>query len=309
VTITSEVDGVDAVEIRVDGEPFVLGDLNRGGPQRPAEWSQFAPDDGDPTRALYFAHGNSLMRLTSPSDVRRVRGLATTRQPAVDRADERVAVARPAGKDRGWQLLVGPIEGRLEPSLRAKHLTDPSWGRGDEGVWTVLQDGGRPQAWLVPQSPGLQPRGVFAFPDSDRVLAFEVAPDGVQVAVVVQRGKRRLLYAGLIHRSAQGRADGLSSLRPVAPEHDVTQVTWVDGRELAFIGRAAAAPSAVWRAAVDGSSITELEGSSSKILPERKGRERLLTRGDVKLIAVDHNVVYRYNGATWELDAPSTLGP
>ena len=61
--------------------------------------------------------------------------------------------------------------------------------------------------------------------------------------------------------------------------------------------------------AVDGSLVDELEGSSSKLLPARRGRERLLTRGDLVLIAVEPDVVYRYNGSTWELDAPTAVGP
>jgi len=306
-TLTTEVAGIEKVDIQIDGEDFIVTADDRGGPHDRDRWPGYAPDDGSSNRGLYFAHDNNLVHLTTPSDVREVRDIGSSLHPAVDRAESRVAVVRPVAG--GAQLFVGPIEGKLEPSVKAKRVTDPSWGLGNEGVWTVSQNAGRPEAWLVPPEGGGKPAAPFAFTEPDRVLAFEVAPDGVQVAVITQRGARRTLHIGLIHRAPSGRAYALSRLRAIAPAHDVTQVAWVDGRSLAFIGRTGQAPFAVWRTAVDGSLVDELEGSSSKLLPARRGRERLLTRGDLVLIAVEPDVVYRYNGSTWELDAPTAVGP
>ncbi len=292
---------ITAVDIRVEGEPFLVGAEMQADARTRNRWSAYAPEGDGAKRSTYFNLRGILARYRPATLLAPGMALGSANaQLAVDSADAQVAVVDSSDGGR-LGLTVAPMTGgQLSPPLiQSRFLTAPSWGPRDEGVWVVKQDEkGGPEVFLVPVPKDARP--IPAPQLTARVHAFEVAPDGVRVAVIYQVGGTRRAFVGLIKRDPTGQALSVGGLpqRSIAPDVDVAAVTWAGSGQLAVLGRRGAAKPAVFTAAVDGSELQESKGSSD--LLESSTSAQLVGRSDGELVlVVDGTSVFRNDGTDW----------
>jgi hypothetical protein len=129
--------------------------------------------------------------------------------------------------------------------------TSLSWDNG-ENLWAVNQAG---QVWVLqPDTPAVSV-SLRAFPQSGRVIALRMAPDGVRAAVLVRSGGQTQLYLTAVKFSAQGIS--LGTPLPVGgsnlPAPGPTAVSWANAYSLV---------------AIDGSAVYQvpLAGGQSQFL-------------------------------------------
>jgi hypothetical protein len=300
---------IDAVDVKVEGGDFVIGPEPDTAAHTRARWSAYNPDGEDSRRPSYFNLGGYLTRYrpSAPLRIGRAIGPATA-APAVDYAEAQVAITAPAtGGRRG--LSVAPLtSGKVPPPIiQAAHMTKPSWGPTGDGVWIVKQDEKvGPEVFLVPF-----PQDARRIPTRDardlttRVHAFEVAPDGIRVAVIYEIGGAPRVFIGLIERDPVGRAQSVGSLtdRPIAPDINAAAVAWVDSGRLAVVGGRGAEELAVFTVAVDGSNLRESLGSRDK-LRNAKSTQLLARGGETSgaelLLVIDGRIAFRDDNTGWK---------
>jgi hypothetical protein len=221
------------------GDRTVLTDRN--------DWQPYDPD-GLPTRpALYYVSG------------RRLRQLEPTSAPASGASQRQLvdsAAASPRGgglalisRSRfGAELRTGPPTGPFVLRARARTLSFPSWGSGEQGVW-YLQNGRVVLASLsgppvdVPVD-GLVGRGP--------ITGVRVSRDGARVGLIVG-ASGRLLVGRIAERAGRLRIVGVRSVAPgLAGVHDLS---WDSATSLVVLGAVATGVTAPVRVAVDGSSV------------------------------------------------------
>jgi hypothetical protein len=158
-------------------------------------------------------------------------------------------------------LFAGPYGGELAPVLAGGSFTDPSTAGTRAEVWTVrdgtevvrLPAGGSPQTVSATSMATLGP-----------ATAFQLSPDGVRAAVIVQGVDGGQLYVGTVVRDQD--AVSFQDLRSVAPTvRQVVDVAWRNAGLLMLLatdpGTGRTVPYAV---GVDG---WDLNGTTTSGLP------------------------------------------
>nr|WP_221204171.1 LpqB family beta-propeller domain-containing protein [Modestobacter versicolor] len=160
-------------------------------------------------------------------------------------------------------LFAGPYGGELAPVLTGDSFTEPTTAGTRSEVWTV-----RNGSEVVRQPAGSTPQTVSAttLPGLGRATAFQLSPDGVRAAVVVQGTSGGQLYIGTVVRDED--TVSVRDLRSIAPSvRQVTDVAWRNAGLLMFL---AADPSTgrtvPYTVGVDG---WELQETTASGLPDQ----------------------------------------
>ncbi len=262
-----QLDDVRAVRVRVDGAPVAVAGVPDV--QTVDDWASFDPDAVPAVSVGHYVAAGALRTVTAGEPAP---GPAGTGQYALTAAavtaDARttelgttVAVSASGGTAT---LLVGPYGGALSPVLPAGSFTDPTTAATRAEVWTV-RDGsevirvpatGTPQSVSAPTLPGLGAARVF-----------QLSPDGVRAAVVVDGPDGGSLLVGTVVRNDDQVA--VRDLREVAPQlSQVVDVAWRAASELVVL---AGAPdedgTAPYSVGVDGWDLTALSRSGLPAQP------------------------------------------
>jgi hypothetical protein len=319
-TLTALDSRIDAVTIKVDGDPFKFDSRSDAPlPQTQEKWTAYDPEGPYAHRTSYFNLGGTLGSYRRSSAVHTGRPLGPLAgKPAVSPDGASVAVA---GQAAGLhELRVGPVKAGalISQSKSELPLTDPSWGTAQDGVWVVTQEGnGAPVLFSVPGG-ARDNRTVRAAELDSRVYAFEVAPDGLRVAAIVERGGERSLEIGFIERpSIDGAARRVGGFRPVVSAGNVSplSVAWLDSGKLAFIGQRGAEDPAVFTVRIDGTQLKRSEGSRELLhtavspaiapqliavaVPPDSARRGDGTSPDQMLLVIDDATIYINRGLEW----------
>ncbi|MCX4778756.1 LpqB family beta-propeller domain-containing protein [Streptomyces sp. NBC_01264] len=118
-------------------------------------------------------------------------------------------------------------------------LATPTWdATGD--LWVADPDPQDPALWRLPGGTGAPERVEVSGLAGGRITGLKASPDGVRIALLVQRESRKYLYTGRIERPEKGDASAVAvrELRPAAPQlADVTAMSWAPRGRLLVVGR------------------------------------------------------------------------
>ncbi|MGW1771479.1 LpqB family beta-propeller domain-containing protein [Streptomyces sp. NPDC002104] len=119
-------------------------------------------------------------------------------------------------------------------------LATPTWDAAGD-LWVADPDPQAPALWRLPGGTGTPERVEVSDLDGGRITGVKASPDGVRIALLVQRESRKYLYTGRIERpDGKGDASPVSvrELRPAAPQlADVTAMSWAPRGRLLVVGR------------------------------------------------------------------------
>ncbi|MEP7055666.1 MAG: LpqB family beta-propeller domain-containing protein [Actinomycetota bacterium] len=277
-TLTALDSRIDAVTIRVGDQPFTFDAAKspaRQLAQTQDDWKDYDPDGPYAHRTSYFNLNGTLGSYHPYSTVHTGRPLGPNAgKPAVSADGSTVAVAAEAAAGL-QELRVGPVQaGALVTQPKSERMTEPSAGMKQDGLFVVTQEGEEsPVLYRVP--PGAP--DAKKVPTSDlngHLYAFEVAPDGVRAAVIIDRDGRRSLEIGLIDRRAIDQAAlRVGGFRSVIDATNINplSVAWLDSGKLAFIGQRGAEDPAVFTVRIDGTAPEESPGSQQVLEKTRPG--------------------------------------
>jgi hypothetical protein len=160
--------------------------------------------------------------------------------------------------DGSATLLAGPYGGTLAPVLTGSGFTPPTSAGSRAEIWTVrngdevvrLTSGGAPQTVTAATLAGL-----------GRATAFQLSPDGVRAAVVVEGAEGGQLYLGTVVRT-EGTV-GVRDLRSVTPTlRQVVGVAWRNaGRLVLLAGDPGEQRTVPYEVDVDGWGLTSVTTS------------------------------------------------
>jgi len=219
-----QLDDVRAVRVLVDGEPVAV----QGVPdvQTVDDWAAYDPDAVPAVSVAHYVSGGALRTATGEA----APGPAGTGQyqltSAAITADARtnqlgtvVAVSSAGG---AASLLAGPYGQALTPVLSASSFTVPTTAATRPEVWTV-RDGG--EVIRIPATGTPQTVSATTLPGLGVARAFQLSPDGVRAAVVVDGPSGGQLLVGTVVRTEDQVA--VRDLRSVAPQlSQVVDVAW-----------------------------------------------------------------------------------
>ncbi|MCY0939103.1 LpqB family beta-propeller domain-containing protein [Streptomyces sp. H34-S4] len=119
-------------------------------------------------------------------------------------------------------------------------LTTPTWDAAGD-LWVADPDPQNAALRRLPGGTGTPERVEVSGLDGGRITGLKASPDGVRMALLVQRESRNYLYIGRIERpDAKGDVSAVSvrELRPAAPQlADVTALSWAPRGRLLVVGR------------------------------------------------------------------------
>ncbi|MGW7104175.1 LpqB family beta-propeller domain-containing protein [Streptomyces sp. NPDC054838] len=234
---------------------------------------------------------------------------------AVSYDEKRAAVV----SDDGHGLYVvtlttaGPMPQPLPlplPAGRTGKLTAPSWDtRGD--LWIADLDPQNQGLWRVPGGTGAPQKVDVAGLDGGRITALKASPDGVRIALLVEKdGGRKNLYTGRIERP-DGKADAspvaVRELRPAAPQMaDVMAMSWGPRGRLLVVGRESGGVVQARYMLSDGST-------AAASLPGASGLAGVATTEDeekpVVAFSDEDGIVWLPPGAQWRTVAAGGRAP
>jgi hypothetical protein len=238
------------LRLRANGRDMTPGRTGgTGGVQDRGDWASYDPD-GLPTRTpAYFVAARALHTLDERVPDKPVPPVS---RPPVDAAavstDGRqlAVVTRTAAAD---ELRTGPIEGPLTLRLRASHLSDLTWGSGEQGLWFLA--GGR--LMLAPTAGAPGEVTVEALARFGPIHRLRVSRDGVRVGLVMGSGQVRRLVVGRVS-VGDGRTQ-VVALHAVAPDVDAVQdLAWDSATSLVVLGRFSGVVAPI-HITVDGSQV------------------------------------------------------
>ncbi|MFI8345019.1 LpqB family beta-propeller domain-containing protein [Streptomyces sp. NPDC085639] len=123
---------------------------------------------------------------------------------------------------------------------KAATLTAPSWDAAGD-LWVADRDPQNLALWRVPGGAGTPEKVQVAGLDGGKITSLKASPDGVRIALLVERGSRKSLYVGRIERpDGKGDSSAVSvrELREAAPQMvDVTTMSWAPRGRLLVVGR------------------------------------------------------------------------
>ncbi|MFF1559202.1 LpqB family beta-propeller domain-containing protein [Streptomyces sp. NPDC058279] len=204
----------------------------------------------------------------------------------------------------------GPMPQPLPlPAGRTGKLTAPSWDtRGD--LWVADLDPQNPGLWRVPGGTGTPQKVDVAGLDGGRVTALKASPDGVRIALLVEKDGRKNLYTGRIERP-DGKADtspvSVRELRPAAPQMaDVMAMSWGPRGRLLVVGRESGGIQQARYMLSDGST-------AAASLPGASGLAGVATTEDeekpVVAFSDEDGIVWLPPGAQWRTVAAGGRAP
>jgi hypothetical protein len=217
--------GLRSVQVLRDGQPLGLADVPEM--QSVDDWAGLDPDVAPVEAVGHYLDGGALRRATDgqPAPGPAGEGAYALTSAAVS-ADERTGtLGLTAGVTTAGgtaTLLAGPYGGDLAPVLGGASFTEPSAAGTRSEIWTVrdgtevvrLPDGGTSQTVSVPTLSGL-----------GRATVFQLSPDGVRAAVVVDTPDGGQLLLGTVVRAED--VVTVRDLRSVAPSlRQVVDVAW-----------------------------------------------------------------------------------
>ncbi|MGW3033373.1 LpqB family beta-propeller domain-containing protein [Streptomyces sp. NPDC001178] len=189
-------------------------------------------------------------------------GAKQLRSVAVSHDENKAAAVSGDGKELYVASLVsGDSLGTPLLTSHAKSAQDrlaaPSWDvHGD--LWVADRDPGNPRLLLLEQGKG-EPLPV-KIPELDgRIQDVRVAADGVRIALVVAKGKKKSLFIGRIERRQEATEDrptvSVLGLHSATPElEDITAMSWAGDSRLVVVGREQGGLQTMRYAQVDGST-------------------------------------------------------
>jgi len=253
--------GLRSVVVLRDGQPLGLSDVPET--QRVDDWAGLDPDaapadavghyladgalrrsDGTPAPGPAGAGAYGLVSAGVSVDARTsVLGLMAGVSTIVS------AAGAPA------TLYAGPYGGELAPVLSGTGFTAPTTAAPRAEVWTVrngtevvrVPSGGAPQTVSATTLAGL-----------GRTSTFQLSPDGVRVAVVVEGSQGGQLYVGTVVRADD--TVSVRDLRSVAPSvHQVVDVAWRNAGTLMLLaGDPSTDRTVPYTVGVDGWLLTDV---------------------------------------------------
>jgi hypothetical protein len=260
---------VQKVRITAGGENLVVSGVAQDIPRD--AWATYDPDDLPASTSAYVVdRAGRIGRYLTTADATRfdpVAGEAGTgnldlRTPAVSLDARRVA----AVGDGGGTVYVGPMarDGRLEPRVHGKDLSQPSWDPGNN-LWVVDRATG--QLWyLADGADAPQEVSVPPLANDRKPVAVAVARDGARVALVVGTGRNARLRLLAVRRDptdpsvATGERLSLVNPRDPLPDlRDVRDVSWADSTFLAVLGSRDGGPVQPQYLSVDGYEVRDVE--------------------------------------------------
>ncbi|MQA33238.1 LpqB family beta-propeller domain-containing protein [Modestobacter roseus] len=253
--------GLGAVEVLRDGQPLDVADLPVT--QTIDDWVRLDPDYAPADAVGHYLADGALRRATDGEPAPGPAGegvyglqsaaITTDREGALGLTAGVSTTVSPTGAPA--TLFAGPYGGEMAPVLGGPGFTPPTSAGPRAEVWTVrdgtevvrLAAGGAPQTVSATTLAGL-----------GRATAFELSPDGVRAAVVIQGPDGGRLYVGTVVRDEE--AVSVRDLRSIAPSlRQVTDVAWRSADALVVLAAAAGEERAVpWSVDVDGWALTQL---------------------------------------------------
>lgn len=247
--------GVRSVDILRDGQPLALPgvpDL-----QTVDDWAGYDPDAAAAGAVGHYLTAGALHRASDGSAVpgpagAGVHALTSAAISADARTGDLGLTAGVTVAGSTATLLAGPYGGDLGPVLSGSSFTAPTTAGTRSEVWTVrngtevvrLPAGGAPQTVNAPTLGGL-----------GRATTFQLSPDGVRAAVVIDGPVGGQLYVGTVVRDED--TVNVRDLRSVAPTvHQVVDVGWRNSGVLMLLaGDPSAERTVPYTVGVDGWSL------------------------------------------------------
>ncbi|WUH74813.1 LpqB family beta-propeller domain-containing protein [Streptomyces sp. NBC_00435] len=205
----------------------------------------------------------------------------------------------------------GPMPQPLLTGKGAKPngLTTPTWDAAGD-LWVADPDPQAPALWRLPRGAGPAERVEVSGLDGGRITGLKASPDGVRMALLVERQGRKTLYIGRIERpDGKGDASAVSvrELRPAAPQlADVTAMSWAPRGRLLVVGRESGGVVQARYMLADGSMV----GAG---LPGATGLEAVAASEDEKKPVVassaEDGIVWLPPGAQWRMVAAGGRAP
>ncbi|MFD9575471.1 LpqB family beta-propeller domain-containing protein [Streptomyces sp. NPDC059982] len=230
---------------------------------------------------------------------------------AVTYDEKRAAVVSDDG--HGLYVVTLTTAGQMPPPLlnsKTGKLTAPSWdAQGD--LWIADLDPQTQGLYRIPGGTGAPQKVDVAGLDGGKITALKASPDGVRLALLVEReGGRKNLYLGRIERpEVQGDASPLSvrELRPAAPQMaEVTAMSWAPRGRLLVVGRESGGVDQARYMLADGSMV-------AASLPGATGLSAIAAAEDeakpVVASSTEDGIVWLPPGAQWRTVAAGGRAP
>ena len=290
--------GLQTVEVLRDGQPLGLPDVPDR--QSVSDWPALDPDAAPPNAVGHYLADGGLRRAPdgtpAPGPVGTgVYGLSSAAVSVDPRTGQLGLTAgvsttnSPTGAPAA--LFAGPYDGDLAWVLDGASFTEPTTPGTRSEVWTVrdgtdvvrLPAGGSPQAVSAPTLAGL-----------GRATTFQLSPDGVRAAVVIEGSDGGRLYVGTVVRTAD--AVSVRDLRSIAPSvRQVVDVAWRNaGLLMVLAGDSGAQRTVPYTVGVDGFGLTPVITNG---LPEQA--TALAAAPGRQPLAVAKGTVWQLAGGTW----------
>ncbi len=256
-----QLDDVRAVRVLLDGQPVRVP----GAPevQSVDDWAALDPDAVPVESVGHYLHAGALLTATTGepapgpagTGVYALRSAAVTADVGTNELGSLAGVSEAGGTAT---LLLGPYGGELAPVLSAGTLTDPTTAATRPEVWTV-RDG--TEVIRVPASGSPQTVSATTLAGQGLARQFQLSPDGVRAALVVDGPDGGQLLVGTVVRTDQQIA--VRDLRSVAPSlSQVVDVAWRNSAVLLVLAGDASAESTVpYAVGVDGWGLTAVTTS------------------------------------------------
>jgi hypothetical protein len=250
--------GLRSVRVLRDGQPLGLPDLPEM--QSVDDWAGLAPDVSPVEAVGHYLDAGGLRRAIDGEPAPGPAGAgAYGLSSAAVSADERTGtLGLTAGVTSAGgtaTLMAGPYGGELAPVLTGGSFTEPTAAGTRSEIWTVrdgaevvrLPSGGTPQTVSAPTLAGL-----------GRASLFQLSPDGVRAAVVVETPQGGRLLIGTVVRADD--VVTVRDLRSIAPSlTQVVDVAWRSpGTLLVLAGDPAEERTVPYAVGVDGWGLTSV---------------------------------------------------
>ena len=248
--------GLRSVQVLRDGQRLGLADVPDM--QSVDDWAGLDPDASPVEAVGHYLDGGALRRATDGQPAPGPAGAgAYGLSSAAVSADERTgALGLTAGVTTAGgsaTLLAGPYGGDLASVLSGASFTEPTAAGPRSEIWTVrdgtevvrLPSGGTTQTVSAPTLPGL-----------GRAAVFQLSPDGVRAAVVVETTEGGRLLIGTVVRADD--VVTVRDLRSVAPSlRQVVDVAWRNAEMLMVLaGDPGSSRTVPYSVGVDGWGLT-----------------------------------------------------
>jgi hypothetical protein len=248
-----------SVELLRDGQPLGLPDVpDVPDTQGVEDWAGLDPDAAPADAVGHFLAGGALRRATDGAPAPGPAGtggyglsaaaISADRQTGALGLMAGVSAAGPTAT-----LLAGPYGGDLVPVLTGGSFTAPTTAGTRPEVWTVRNGA---EVVRVPAGGAPQPVNATTLAGLGRASTFQLSPDGVRAAVVVETPEGGQLYVGTVVRADD--TVSVRDLRSVAPSvRQVVDVGWRNsGLLMVLAGDPSAERTVPYTVGVDGWGLT-----------------------------------------------------